>query len=137
MSGILTSPNHPDNYPNSMEKTEIIQVEQGLIILLRFITFDIEAHPVCDYDNLKITDGDGKVLMPKSCGSSSSGNVMVGDQRLGTSLPANITSTSNYVKLVFRTDKDTSTTGWSISWRAVDPGKCKSAKISEQSVQFK
>ena len=114
-TGVVTSPNHPNNYTNNFAKTETIQVEQGLILLLQFTAFDIEFHEStfespCDYyDHLKITDGDGTTLMEKSCGSS---------------LPADITSTSNIVKLVFITDGSNTRTGWSVRWRAVTRGEC-------------
>ena len=108
-TGNVTSPNYPDNYPNNLEKIETIQVEQGLILSLQFTAFDIEADSTCDYDHLTITDGDGTTLMEKSC---------------GTTLPADITSTSNIVKLVFSTDGSQTRPGWSVSWSAVTPGEC-------------
>ena len=123
-TGNVTSPNYPDNYPNSVRKTETIQVEQGLILSLQFTAFDIQADSTCDYDHLTITDGDGTTLMERSCGSTSDGNILIGDQSIGSSLPANITSTSNIVKLVFSTSSSTTRPGWSISWMAVTPGEC-------------
>ena len=107
-TGVVTSPNYPDNYPNSLLKTEWIEVEQGLILTLQFTAFDIESHSSCNYDHLTITDGDGTTLMEKSCGNS---------------LPADITSTSNIVKLVFKTDNAGTRSGWSVSWSAVIPGE--------------
>ena len=108
-TGVVTSPNYPDAYPNNLEKTETIQVEEGLIISLQFTAFDIESHSTCRYDHLTITDGDGTPLMEKSCGST---------------IPADIRSTSNIVKLVFITDNTGRRTGWSVSWSAVTPGEC-------------
>ena len=108
-TGEVTSPNYPGNYTNNLEKTETLQVEEGLILSLQFIAFDIESESTCDYDHLTITDGEGTTLMEKSCGSS---------------LPANITSTSNIVKLVFITDGSVTRPGWSVSWSAVTPGEC-------------
>ena len=124
--GEVTSPNYPDNYPNNLEKTDTIQVEKGLIISLQFIAFDIEAAYDYDYeeyeydyesiigcyDHLTITDGDGTTLMEKSCGNS---------------LPADIRSRSNVVKLVFSTspyDPYDPYDGWSVRWSAVTPGEC-------------
>ena len=40
-TGVVTSPNYPGNYPNSLEKAETIKVEEGLIISLQFTAFDI------------------------------------------------------------------------------------------------
>ena len=120
--GVVTSPNYPDFYPNNLEKTETIQVEQGLILSIQFTAFNIEYHPTCNYDHLTITDGDGTTLMEKSCGSSSYGAVLIGGESIGSSLPPAITSRSNLVNLVFRTDWSTVRTGWSVSWIAVTPG---------------
>ena len=124
-TGEVTSPNYPNNYPNDLDKTQTIRVEEGLIISLQFTAFDIEAE--YDYDNdtsaydydyesiiacpdhLTIADGDGTTLMEKSCGNS---------------LPADITSTSNVVNLVFSTSSVITRTGWSVSWSAVSPGEC-------------
>ena len=103
-----------------------MQVEEGLIISLQFTVFNIEdGGSTCAYDHLTITDGDGTTLMEKSCGSTSDGNVLIGDQSIGSSLPANITSSSNIVKMVFSTDNyDGGNSGWSVTWRAVTPGEC-------------
>ena len=82
-------------------------MEEGLVISLQFTAFDIESHSTCEYDHLKITDGDGTTLMENSCGFS---------------LPPDITSTTNIVKIFFSTNGDTSMPGWSVSWVAVTPG---------------
>ena len=79
-----------------------------MILSLQFTAFDIEADSTCGYDHLTITDGDGTTLMEKSCGST---------------LPSDITSTSNIVKLVFITDSSDTRPGWSVSWSAVTPGE--------------
>ena len=129
-TGEVTSPNYPNNYPNGLEKTQTIRVEEGLIISLQFTAFDIEVEYAYDYDSydfetsdyefdyesiigcrdhLTITDGDGTTLMEKSCGNS---------------LPADIRSTSNVVNLLFSTSGLGTSSGWSVSWRAVTPGEC-------------
>ena len=79
-------------------------------MVLEFILFDIEFDYNCDRDYLTITDSDGTTLMEKTCGSS---------------LPANITSTSNSVKIHFKSDASEASTrpGWRISARAVTPGE--------------
>ena len=105
-TGNVSSPNYPDNYPNSVRKTETIQVEQGLILSLQFTAFDIEADSTCGDDHLTITDGDGTILMKKSCGSS---------------MPAEIRSRSNIVNVVFHTDRSGTRSGWSLSWRVWSP----------------
>ena len=113
-TGIITSPNYPNDYPDNLEKTETIQVEQGLILSLQFTAFDIESHSTCPYDHLTITDGDGTTLMEKSC---------------GTTIPADIRSTSNVVNLLFSTDYAATRTGWSVNWNVVTPGECQQCNL--------
>ena len=85
-------------------------MDSGKTIRLEFTQFDVEWGRNCKNDFVRITDGDGTILMEKSCGNT---------------LPADITSTSNIVKLVFSTDgSGTGWTGWSVSWSAVTPGEC-------------
>ena len=109
---MVTSPNHPGNYTNFLETTEKIKVEDGLVIFLQFTAFDIGYHPIfcanCSCDHLTITDGDGTTLMEKGCGSS---------------MPANITSATNAIELIFSSDHfDSGNSGWSANWSAVTPG---------------
>jgi len=112
-TGVVTSENYPNNYPNNLLRTEVIEVEQGLILFLEFSAFDIHSFSSfsCD-DHLIIKDGDGTTLMEKSCGSS---------------LPAVITSRSNMIKVVFSTDGSSTRSGFSLSWTAVTLGECQHA----------
>ena len=128
--GIVTSPNYPGNY-SDIWKTETIEVEEGLILSLHFTAFDIQSQSSngrC-LDYLTITDGDGTTLMERSCGSSSVGDLVIGDQSMGSSLPPNVTSTSNIVKLVFSTNGLNTRSGWSVSWGAVTPGECQQRNL--------
>ena len=93
----------------------MIMVDQGMVISLQFTKFDVYSSDVylmfttnvCK-DHLSITDGDGTLLMEETC---------------GTSLPDNITSTSNLVQLHFKSSsEDNNMHGWSVQWRAVAPG---------------
>ena len=86
---------------------EIIDVEEGLIVVMQFTAFHVEWHPTCSYDHVTIKNGDGTTLMEKTCGSS---------------LPAAVTSTSNIVEIYFHTDHYGSRSGWRLTWRAVTPG---------------
>ena len=136
-TGVVTSPNHPANYPDSLERTQTLQVEEGLILSLQFIAFNIERESIyhsdmeyksaCLYDHLTITDGDGTTLMGKSCGSTSDGNIVIEGESIfksiGSSLPANVTSRSNMVNLIFSTNVYNAKSGWNVSWTAVTPGK--------------
>merc|ERR1712012_1141697 len=102
--GVVTSPNFPGNYPNNLERTEKIEVEQGLIVSLQFTAFDIEFDSACKLDHLKIKDGDGTILMEKTCGST---------------LPTTVNSKSNRLELYFESDGANTGSGWSVSWTAV------------------
>ena len=144
-TGVLTSPNFPDNYPENLHTIETIKVEEGLIISIKFTVFNIELDPecgVCGCDYLTIVDGDGTTLMGKSCGSpvwspQTPWWTVVGSQSLGISLPPDVVSRSNVVKLLFRTTSltsdglglglgglwfDTKRRSWNVSWSAVTPG---------------
>ena len=104
------SENWPGNYPNDLDQElDPIVVAQGMVISIEFTDFDIEYHSSCGYDYLMIEDGDGTVLMEKSC---------------GTSLPANIRSKTNVVKLRFKTDDSEVRRGWRFMWSAVLPSEC-------------
>ena len=103
-TGIVTSPNYPDNYPNNLYKTETIQVEEGFVILLQFTAFHTHN---CN-DRLTITDGDGTTLLGRACGSS---------------LPNKIKSSSNFLEMFFKTDAKNTHQGWSANWIAVTAGK--------------
>ena len=104
---MVTSPNHPNKYPNDLQQTNTIEVEEGLIVEMQFTAFDVESHSTCSYDHVTIKNGDGTTLMEKTCGSS---------------LPAAVTSTSNTVEIYFHTDSSSSKSGWRLTWRAVTPG---------------
>ena len=103
-TGIVTSPDYPANYPSGLAKPTTIQVEPGRVIRLQFTAF----HTANCNDHLAIMDGDGTTLMEKACGAS---------------LPTNITSASNTINMLFKTDGSGSTEGWSVSWVAVTPGE--------------
>ena len=118
-TGVVSSPNYPDYYPNNLDKTETIQVESGKILRLEFTRFAVDGQPfACETaDYVKITDGDRTTLMDKSCGSSS------GDPSDSNYFqPSIITTRSNRVKIFFSTDGDHTNLGWSLFWSAVTPG---------------
>merc|ERR1719150_3583622 len=73
--GVVTSPSHPDNYPNNIDKKEHIIVDTGKILRLEFTIFAVYVGlygsiTTCPTDFVRITDGDGTTLMDKSCGYS-------------------------------------------------------------------
>ena len=80
-------------------------------LILQFTAFNIESHSNCAFDYLTITEGNGTTLMGKTCGSN---------------LPPNITSATNIVKILFRTNAKGTGNGWSVRWSSARPGLLKS-----------
>ena len=91
----------------NLRKTEIIEVEEGLVVAIEFTAFAVEFESTCISNYVTIKNGDGTTLMEKTCGSS---------------LPAAVTSTSNIVEIYFHTDSSDTESGWRLTWRAVTPG---------------
>ena len=121
-TGVVTSPNHPDPYPDDLDETQTLEVESGKILRLEFTHFSVEYASTCMFDYVKIIDGDGTILMDKSCGFSSRD-----PSDSGYFQPPTITTRTNRVKIFFHTDGSGSTdgsttTGWSLSWSAVTSG---------------
>jgi len=96
--GCITSPNYPDNYGDSMDVTSHRSVKEGSRILITFTDFEIDD-PMsqwgisCDSsasrDWVRIVDGDGTVLLDKSCGYE---------------IPPPITSRTNRIVVDFHSD---------------------------------
>ena len=64
--GVVTSPSHPDNYPDNIDKKELITVDTGKILRLEFTAFAVKVDgsiTTCPTDFVRITDGDGTTLM--------------------------------------------------------------------------
>ena len=77
-----------------------------MVLRLKFTAFNVEDHGSCAYDHLKIVDGDGTILMDKTCGDA---------------LPPVFVSNTNHVDLIFETDHSVTKSGWAIKWSAVSP----------------
>ena len=116
-TGVVTSPQFPRRYPNNVDETQTIQVEQGKILVLDFTYFAVKSSADCEDDHIKVTDGDGSILMDNSCGYSS-----YKKHEAEYFKPPKIITMSNIVHLYFKTDTDGTRTGWSVTWRAVRPG---------------
>ena len=115
-TGVVTSPNHPGLYPDNLDKTQTLQVETGKILRLEFTHFAVYWGSTCQFDYVKITDGDGTILMDNSCGDSSDPSDSTYFQ------PPTITTRTNTVEIFFHTDDVDTRPGWSLSWIAVTPG---------------
>jgi len=106
-SGELKSPNYPSEYPNEFYKREEIKVSEGKTIKIKFTAFHVESGPNCRYDWVQIIDGDSTVLLRKTC---------------GTTIPAEIQSKTNIVRVIFHTDYSETRSGWKLTWSLVSTG---------------
>ena len=116
--GVISSPNHPDDYPHYLDKTEYMEVETGKILRLEFTAFAVfvgGSITTCTDDFVRITDGDGTTLMDNSCGYSDQSDLYF--------QPPIITTKTNKVEIYFHTNDNNATSGWSLRWTAVADGE--------------
>ena len=107
-SGVLTSPNYPDNYPDSLNLTQIIQVTEGKKVKIQFTNFTLIRF---SKDYVRITNMDGTVLTHLGhFGEHKSKN-----------WPKEIISSSSTVFVVFITSRWDNAQGWRLEW-----GECNS-----------
>ena len=68
--GIITSPSYPEYYPDSADCIYTISQPIGSVIMLNFLSMDIQSHDSCNRDYLEIRDGPsgGSDLLDKLCG---------------------------------------------------------------------
>ena len=103
----IQSPNYPNNYDDYTDETFHRSVEEGSLILITFTDFHLESHQSCGFDWVKIVDGDGTVLLDKSCGSDK---------------PDPITSKTNRISVEFHSDDTRTGRGFKAEWKAVTGG---------------
>jgi len=101
----ISSPGYPENYENNLDIEQRIEVTQAKKILMVFKLMSIESHETCNYDYVKITDDDGTVLLPKTCG------------KLNKVLE--VTSSTNQVTITLHTDRSVTATGFLIEWKEI------------------
>ena len=116
-TGVVTSANYPGRYPDNLNRTETVKVESGKVLRMQFTNTAVWHAAGCPKDYVKITDGDGTILMDRSCGYSQSG-----PSSNSYFPPPVITSKTNTVDILFYTDGSGTTDGWSLNWTAVTPG---------------
>lgn len=104
-SGTIETPNYPLDYPVDKVCAWVIETQTGDKVVLTFETFALEENPVCQYDYVLIRDG------------STSKSPMIG-KFCGSSRPATITSTGNFLWIGFRSDSSTTKMGFKATWRA-------------------
>ncbi|NXH11671.1 CUBN protein, partial [Bucco capensis] len=109
-SGVLTSPNYPNNYPVLTECIYTISVGLGRQLLLRFTNFTLEGNKRCTEDYVEIRQDGGYETSPplgKYC---------------GTALPPVIISHGNKLWIKFVSDIFGTRKGFSAEWDGTSAG---------------
>jgi len=123
-SGKIESPGHPRNYPNNRDKTYNLEVESGSAIELTFERFELErphSRRGCIWDWVEVIDGDGTILMRKSCGGSKS-EISGGISEIGGSIGGfhrRVTSRTSKMAVEFHSDRGVTGPGFSATWKKV------------------
>ncbi|XP_068081387.1 cubilin [Anabrus simplex] len=105
-SGVITSPNYPENYPTNKQCIYEIAQPLGKAITLTFYDFQMESHYRCNYDYLEIRDGHDSTapLMGTYCDH----------------IPPTVVSTYNFLWLKFQTDFSRQRRGFYANYTTLD-----------------
>jgi len=106
-SGIITSENYPNNYPDKFARNYSINADGTFVIEFSAFVLENPDWSGSCYDWVMIMDGDGSVLLDKTCGSQ---------------IPPPITSKTNSAKVIFRTDRNINDKGFSLDWKVEESG---------------
>ncbi|XP_072275195.1 dorsal-ventral patterning tolloid-like protein 1 [Pyxicephalus adspersus] len=69
-SGVITSPMYPQYYPANSRCVWQITATSNFTIDIYFTSFNLEIHPTCDFDYVKVYDGN--LELGKMCGNETS-----------------------------------------------------------------
>ncbi|XP_028393541.1 uncharacterized protein LOC114517893 [Dendronephthya gigantea] len=108
--GDLRSPGYPRNYTNNIQSSWHIRVPKGYRIKLKFRRFHIEDSTLCHKDALVVAFDKAQRNTRLYCGKRR--------QR-------GVTSSSNELWLIFRTDDDGTGKGFYATYSAVDVNECR------------
>ena len=100
-TGVLTSLNFPEDYPNNINQVQKIQVPEGNTIWIRFTDFECEE----EYDWVKITDKDGTRL-----------GLFDGGENSDDDWRDEVVSNTSMVEVLFHTDSSYTESGWRLDW---------------------
>ena len=103
---LITSPNYPDNYPNNQNSVTEMSVADGELVQITFTDFSLEDSRGCIYDYVRIKDGNGEELLPRTCGDHKD-------------IFAPILSKTKTAFLTFVSDHSEVRPGFRAEWRAV------------------
>lgn len=56
ITGVINSPNSPENYPSNTDCTWVLDLPPGYVTQLTWHTFILEHHSRCAYDYVEIFD---------------------------------------------------------------------------------
>jgi len=124
--GSIISENYPDNYPDNVyeKRTTIRASNPDDILQINFIDFKLErVYGYRCYDWLKIQDGDGTVLLDKTCGDNK---------------PRPVTSNTDTVVIIFNSDSYNTEKGFKINWESKPKGgsgECSCGQANEQTTE--
>ena len=93
----------PSRYYNSEAMAWVIGVETATRVTLHFTNFDTEGN----YDFVTVF----------SCTDSSCWNTVQLGRFSGTNMPANVTSSTGFMRIVWTSDFSVTYTGWTAEWR--------------------
>lgn len=111
-SGVIESPNYPDNYPHHINCEWTIEVPLGNKIGLEFSHFAMEVSPFhteCNFDYLEIVELDGN-------------SQEVSRKRHCSERPKPLEISSRFVKIVMHSDVSMSDSGFRMEWRIIGCG---------------
>uniref|UniRef100_A0A3P8SX64 Cubilin n=1 Tax=Amphiprion percula TaxID=161767 RepID=A0A3P8SX64_AMPPE len=97
--GVIISPNWPNDYTHNRQCIYLIKLPEGETVALNFTNMSLESQGNCTFDYVEVRDGSMETdpLIGKYCGSS---------------IPAPIHSSSNYLWIRFRSDSTVSHAGF-------------------------
>lgn len=70
LSGVLTSPEYPNNYPNNVECRWVIRAAGPATVKLVFVDFQVEGSAECTYDYVAVLGAPGPARGHHYCGGS-------------------------------------------------------------------
>uniref|UniRef100_A0A4W3IJA7 CUB domain containing protein 2 n=1 Tax=Callorhinchus milii TaxID=7868 RepID=A0A4W3IJA7_CALMI len=103
LSGLLSSPQYPDNYPNNAECRWVMQVSNSTVVSLVFYDFQLEKSEDCSFDYVSLFDG-------PSVSHRHLGHFCGGTK------PPDIVSSTNQLLLVFKSDFNIGGRGFKASY---------------------
>lgn len=120
-SGILQTPGYPHGYPHSHYCTWTIVGPPNRRVKLSFQDFDLEPpyirnnRSVCPYDYVYVTSGSKSEFQTPAFDQIS---------RCGSDVPEPVSSSSNVMRIAFKSDGSVSHRGFNASWSTDEPALC-------------